>query len=99
MNSITPLPWDWLPRLSQQLAETFSARENQAPDFYSPEVLEWKYFRPRGEGPLPRSFVLTDGEKIKTHIGVVFTEFQLSDGTVGPVPALHMIDWFSAPDA
>jgi hypothetical protein len=96
---VQALPKEWLQKLSTRLADAFSVRERGTTDFYSPEILEWKYFPPNDQEEGPRSLMLTDGENILTQIGILFTEFHSTDPNFKPVRALHTIDWFSSPNA
>jgi hypothetical protein len=95
---VIPLAREWLSRLSTQLAEAFQARERSSADFYSPEILEWKYFPPN-DTHAPRAIMLADGEKILAHIGILFSEIHSTAPNFQPVPVVHTIDWFSSPNA
>jgi hypothetical protein len=99
MKPTNALPREWLPKLSELLATGFQAAERRLADFHSLEILDWKYFAPRGGPDVPRSLVSTKDEKIVTHIGLVPTTFETTDPAFPPVSALHMIDWISSPSA
>lgn len=95
---MTPLPREWVAKLSTRLAEAFSVRERGTTDFYSPEILEWKYFPPNDLEKGARCLMLSDGEHILANIGILFTEFRSTDPGFEPVQTLHTIDWFSSPN-
>jgi hypothetical protein len=62
---------------------------------------EWKYWRERADWPGPRSFVMTRGEELLAHAGVVPGACLMGQSTAGArrVRTLHLIDWAARPSA
>jgi hypothetical protein len=63
-------------------------------EFARPEVLRWKYFGERGSSNIPRSFVVSDGERIEAHAGLIPTAFGLPG--FAETEALHIVDWLTS---
>src|SRR5690348_9665529 len=63
--------------------------------FIRPEVLDWKYFRPRSDWENPRSWIIKYEGRIVAHAGVWPLRIPSS---VGIVDCLHAIDWAAAPE-
>lgn len=60
-----------------------------------PADLEWKYWSARPDWPAPRSFVVTRGEEILAHAGVIPGAFLAATqgGGARRIRAAHLIDW------
>ncbi|HYB50695.1 MAG TPA: hypothetical protein VED47_06250 [Burkholderiaceae bacterium] len=60
------------------------------------QALHWKYWRPRADWPGPRSLVLTKGDQVVAHAGIV-------PGTLGwdgqRASVIHVIDWAAVAEA
>ena len=89
------LPED-IPALHQLMTAAGSRLPNS-----EPESLHWKYWRERPDWPGPRSFVMSRGNEILAHAGVVPGAFLFGDARSGVqrVRALHIIDWAARPTA
>jgi hypothetical protein len=61
-----------------------------------PRHLYWKYWQQRSDCPEPRSFVMTDGQKLLAHLAVVPGVFRYGDMRAS---VTHMIDWAARRDA
>jgi hypothetical protein len=61
-----------------------------------PQELEWKYWRPRGDWPGPRSFLLADENDALAHAAIVpgWCAQATRRGRIG-----HLIDWVARPGA
>ena len=86
-----------LPELGRFLTGGFHAPDDSA--FAASEVLNWKYFDPRGgdAGDMPRSYLASEAGtgRIVGHLGVCPGRFRGGGLPPGGVSTLHMIDWLA----
>jgi hypothetical protein len=80
--------------LSRFLIDGFHAPADA--EFAAPDILEWKYFDPRGADDLPRSFVARAGGRIVGHVGMCPTSFCIHDERARNVSTLQMVDWLGS---
>ena len=83
-----------LPDLSPFLCEGFQMSENRR-QYFTTEMLHWKYFECRGPWDGPRSFIIHADGQISAHIGVTTTEFVSPVDPALAVTAVHPVDWLS----
>ncbi len=95
-RNICPLALQDLHDLGRFLIAGFDA--NPDADFAAPEVLHWKYLKPRGEDDeSPRSYLAREEEgQLIGHVGICRTAFEGSTIPGGRIPSLHMIDWLGS---
>ncbi|HVV99724.1 MAG TPA: hypothetical protein VHB77_05270, partial [Planctomycetaceae bacterium] len=95
-----PLRREDIPELSQFLISGFGVPADSP--YFSPEVLEWKYFdgpgdRPTHSGESACSLVSRAGGKIIGHVGMCLREFIVAGHEAPPVSTMHAIDWLGSP--
>jgi hypothetical protein len=95
-GKIEPLQPAQVPALSEFIRTGFCTPGSYCA-FAEPEVIRWKYFEERGPWNIPRSFLVSENNRILAHAGLFSTAFE-SPGS-SPIPAVHIIDWRSSEEA
>jgi hypothetical protein len=91
-TSVRPSTPDDAPRIAALLAAVFGLGPTAS--VVEPRHMNWKYWQERGDWTGSRSFVLTRGDEILAHAGIVPGSYAWGSTRFGLV---HLIDWAARP--